>query len=84
MDAVPSYTDHISAKNLDRLRALALAWFFLVSWTLRPLRVVKVLRALVTDRQESRLDKSLVEMKRRVIRTWRGESSLGLGELNPH
>jgi hypothetical protein len=41
-------------------------------------------RAVITERQESRLDKSLVEMKRRVIRTWKGKPGLRLGEINPH
>jgi anaerobic magnesium-protoporphyrin IX monomethyl ester cyclase len=84
MEAAPSYTDHVSARGLEWLRTAALAWFFLVSWLLRPVRVVKLARAVVTERQESRLDKSLVEMKRRVIRTWRGQPGLGLGEINPH
>jgi radical SAM superfamily enzyme YgiQ (UPF0313 family) len=84
MEAAPSYTAHISARGLEWLRTGALAWFFLVSWLLRPVRVLRLARALVTDRQESRLDKSLVEMKRRVLRTWRGEPSLGLGQINPH
>jgi radical SAM superfamily enzyme YgiQ (UPF0313 family) len=84
MDAVECYTPHLTSKSLERLRVAALAWFFLLSWALRPVRVWRLLRALVTERQESRLDKSLVEMKRRVLRTWRGEPSLGLGEINPH
>jgi len=84
MSAVQSYTDHIPARNLERLRVAALAWFFLVSWVIRPVRVLKLVRALVTERQESRLDKSLIEMKRRVQRTWRGKRGLELGEINPY
>lgn len=84
MVAAESYTEHLSPQALERLRIAALAWFFLVSWALRPVRVARLLRALATDRQESRLDKSLVEMKRRVQKAWRGESGLGVGELNPH
>ena len=84
MTAVECYTPHLTSKSLERLRVAALAWFFLVSWVVRPVRVLRLLRALVTDRQESRLDKSLVEMKRRVMKSWRGEPGLGLGEINPH
>lgn len=79
-----SYTDHVAPARLERLRVAALAWFFLLSWAVRPVRVLRLLRALVTDRQESRLDKSLVEMKRRVIRSWRGETGPSLGEINPY
>ena len=84
MGPVVSYAEHISAKNLERLRIAALAWFFLISWVLRPVRFFKLVRALVTERQESRLDKSLVEMKRRVVKTWKGEPGLSLGEINPY
>jgi len=84
MDAVQSYTEHMSPRNLERMRIAALAWFFLLSWALRPVRFLRLLRALVTERQESRLDKSLVEMKRRVIKSWKGEQGLSLGEINPY
>jgi radical SAM superfamily enzyme YgiQ (UPF0313 family) len=84
MGPVVSYTEHIPAVRLERLRVMALAWFFLLSWAVCPVRVLRLLRAIVTDRQESRLDKSLVEMKRRVIRSWRGHAGPGLGEINPY
>ena len=84
MAPVVSYTEHVSAARLEHLRVLALAWFFLLSWAVRPVRVLRLMRVLVTDRQESRLDKSLVEMKRRVIRAWRGEPGPALGGINPY
>ena len=40
--------------------------------------------AVVTERRESRLDKSLIEMKRRVKKTWKGEQGLRVGEINPY
>ena len=49
-----------------------------------PLERGVVIRALVTDRQESRLDKSLIEMKRRVLKSARREPTLALGEVNPY
>ncbi len=52
---------------LDSIRALATLLFYAVSWTLRPVRVLRLASALVTERQESRLDKSLIEMKRRLL-----------------
>ena len=58
--------------------------FFLVSWLIRPVRVLRLIRALVTERQESRLDQSLIEMKRRGRRVWDGKTDLELGEINPY
>src|SRR6185369_639054 len=66
-----SFSEHMSGRGLDRMRVAALAWFFLLSWIIRPVRVWKLVRAVWTEQQESRLDKSLVEMKRRVMKTWK-------------
>jgi radical SAM superfamily enzyme YgiQ (UPF0313 family) len=79
-----SFSRHMSGRGLDRMRIAALSTFFLVSWIIRPLRVLKLIRAIVTERQESRLDKSLIEMKRRVRKSWRREPDLALGEVNPY
>ena len=79
-----SFCYNIPGPTLDRMRIGALATFFLVSWAVRPIRVYYLLRALVTERQESRLDKSLIEMKRRIRKSWRREPDLALGEVNPY
>ncbi len=79
-----SFCDAIPGQRLDRLRNAALATFFVVSWAIRPIRVFHLLRALVTERQESRLDKSLIEMKRRILRRTRRETPLALHEINPY
>jgi radical SAM superfamily enzyme YgiQ (UPF0313 family) len=79
-----SFAENMSSRGLNRLRFAAMTWFFLISWVIRPQRVFKLAFALVTGRQESRLDKSLIEMRRRVVKSWRGESDLRVGEINPH
>lgn len=80
-----SFSFHMSGRGLDRARTAALLTFFLLSWTLRPVRVFRLIRALVTGRQESRLDKSLIEMRRRVTRRWRDRRpGIAVGELNPY
>lgn len=80
-----SFSFHMSGRGLDRARTAALLLFFLLSWTLRPVRVVRLVRALVTGRQESRLDKSLIEMRRRLVKRWRRrEPAVPVGELNPY
>jgi radical SAM superfamily enzyme YgiQ (UPF0313 family) len=80
-----SFSFHMSGRGLDRARTAALAMFFLISWTLRPVRVLRLIRALVTERQESRLDKSLIEMRRRLAKRWRERRpGIALGEINPY
>lgn len=79
-----SFSEHMSGRGLDRMRVGALAWFFVLSWIIRPVRVWKLFRAVWTEQQESRLDKSLVEMKRRVMKTSKREPQLQLGEINPY
>jgi anaerobic magnesium-protoporphyrin IX monomethyl ester cyclase len=68
MEPAPSYADGLSAHELDRLRIAALAWFFGLSWLMHPIRPFQLVWALVTGRQRSRLDKSLAELKHRVLR----------------
>ncbi|MBX3026411.1 B12-binding domain-containing radical SAM protein [bacterium] len=68
-----SFSVHLSSAGLNRVRAAGFAWFFLLSWLLRPQRVLRLCLAVWTEKQESRLDKSLVEMKRRVQRRLKGE-----------
>lgn len=79
-----TYCDNISGKGLDRMRNAAMLTFFLASWAVRPIRIFYLLRALVTERQESRLDKSLIEMKRRMLSGWRRESPLTIPKVQPY
>ncbi len=84
MDTAECFSDDMSAAGLERMRVAALAWFFLLSWAVRPVRIFRLIRALFTERQESRLDKSLIEMKRRVVKSWKKKPGLRLGEINPY
>lgn len=85
MAPVGSYTPHLTARQLERLRVLGLLTFFIVSWTVRPVRLLRLIRAVITERQESRLDKSLIELKRRVRKARRSaRPGLRLGEINPY
>jgi anaerobic magnesium-protoporphyrin IX monomethyl ester cyclase len=79
-----SFCFNMSGHGLDRMRIAALLTFFLISWLVRPVRVLRLVRALITEKQDSRLDKSLIEMKRRVMKRRRREPSLALGEVNPY
>jgi radical SAM superfamily enzyme YgiQ (UPF0313 family) len=81
-----SYSEHMSPQTLHRLRTAALSWFYGLSFLVRPHRVAKLAYAVLTERQESRLDKSLVDMKQRIIKSWRSRGKTGLspGPINPY
>src|SRR5690606_27670403 len=66
MEAVPSYSEHLSARRLETMRVFALAWFYVVSWLLHPTRPLRLVRSVIAGREESRLDKSVREMIRRI------------------
>ncbi len=72
-----SYSPSISASGLAWTQFLGLIVFFAISWALRPWRVALIVRALVTGKQTSRLDKSLAEIRYRLLRTWRAERGFG-------
>lgn len=84
MDPVESYVGGLSARELDALRIMALAWFFGLSWLLRPIRPVRTVAALVTGRQRSRLDKSLAELKQRILRPANSGEAPIPRRINPH
>ncbi len=80
-----SYCENMSPMGLHRLRTAALAWFYGLSFLIRPHRVAKLAYAVITERQESRLDKSLVDMKQRIRKNWRRrKSGLSPGPINPY
>lgn len=81
-----SYSQHMSPEALHRVRTAALSWFYGLSFLLRPQRVLKLAYAVITERQESRLDKSLVDMKQRILKSWRsrGKTALSPGPINPY
>lgn len=84
MEAVPSYSEHLSAQRLETLRVLALAWFYVVSWLLHPTRPLRLVRSVITGREESRLDKSVREMIRRIRRSRRRGPAPIPSRLNPY
>lgn len=83
-DGAESFSKHLSTTGLNRMRTAGFIWFFLLSWLCRPRRVLRLCRAVWTEHQESRLDKSLVEMKRRLQRRWKGEPGLSPSAAQPY
>jgi radical SAM superfamily enzyme YgiQ (UPF0313 family) len=65
-----SYTDGLSPRVLNLYRVLGFATFYGTQYAVRPWRVLRLVKNLVTHRQESRLDKSLQDLAHR-LRNWR-------------
>lgn len=68
-----SWCELIPSKALSRLQKLALIVFYLVSWMLHPTRPFKRLYNLFSGIEESRLDKALGDIKRRITFSKSGE-----------
>ena len=67
LTSTESWTEHISSKGLARVRLFGLASFYAVSWTRHPSRAWARLRNFLAGREQTRLDKSLGELRRRLL-----------------
>lgn len=61
-----SYTEGLSPRILNTYRILGFITFYGIQYAVRPWRVVRLLSNLVQHKQESRLDKSLQDLARRM------------------
>jgi radical SAM superfamily enzyme YgiQ (UPF0313 family) len=61
-----SWTEHISSEDLSRIRNRLLLTFYIVSWTFRPQRFLKIIYHFIIGKEESRIDKVLAQMKNRL------------------
>ena len=61
-----SYTEGLSPRILNVYRVLGFLTFYGIQYAVRPARIVRLLRNLVQRKQESRLDKSLQDLARRM------------------
>jgi radical SAM superfamily enzyme YgiQ (UPF0313 family) len=61
-----SYSDDVTPRILNVYRILGFLVFYGIQYTVRPWRVVRLLMNLLQHRQESRLDKSLQDLARRL------------------
>lgn len=67
LDRAPSLTPHVSSRQLAWVRALGMAAFLVVGYARRPWRVLRTLRALVTERSTTVVELRLVDVKRRLV-----------------
>jgi anaerobic magnesium-protoporphyrin IX monomethyl ester cyclase len=61
-----SYTEGVSPRVLNMYRILGFMTFYGIQYAVRPFRVVRLIRNLLQHKQESRLDKSLQDLARRM------------------
>jgi anaerobic magnesium-protoporphyrin IX monomethyl ester cyclase len=61
-----SYADDVTPRVLNMYRILGFLVFYGIQYTVRPWRVARLLMNLLRHRQESRLDKSLQDLARRL------------------
>lgn len=61
-----SYTDAVSPRTLNAYRIAGFVTFYGLQYLRRPWRFVRLLANLASNRQESRLDKSLQDLKYRI------------------
>lgn len=65
LDSAPSFTRHVSSRELVWIRFLGMLSFLVVGYARHPTRVLRTLRALVTGRSTSVVELRLVDIERR-------------------
>lgn len=67
LDRAPSLSRHVSDRQLAFVRVVGMAVFLVIGYVRRPWRLVRALRALVTERSVTVVELRLVEVKRRLL-----------------
>ena len=66
LDSAPSMSQHVSSRQLAWVRIVGMLSFLVLGYLRHPSRVVRTLRALVTERSSSVVELRLVDVKRRL------------------
>jgi anaerobic magnesium-protoporphyrin IX monomethyl ester cyclase len=77
LDSAPSFTPHVSSRQLAWVRAIGMLSFLVVGYARHPQRILRTLRALVTERSTSVVELRLVDVKRRLL-TWASRRARGV------
>lgn len=83
MSSTVSWCDQIPSKNLNRMRNLAMLLFYVVSYVFHPTRPFRRLYNLFSGIEESRMDKALGDMKRRLRLTRDKKDGLVSSAIKP-
>jgi len=62
-----SWTEHLSARELGVWRIVGMLLFYGVSFTVRPWRLLQLVRNVLSRRQESVLDRAMIDFGRRAL-----------------
>jgi radical SAM superfamily enzyme YgiQ (UPF0313 family) len=71
LDSARSVARHLSSRELAWVRLVGMAIFLLVGYIRHPWRVVRTLRALITERSTTVVELRLVDIKRRLLSSLR-------------
>ncbi len=74
LDSARSFSSHVSSRELAWTRFGGMLAFLVVGYARHPLRILRTLRALITERSTSVVELRLVDMKRRMVNWLRGGS----------
>jgi radical SAM superfamily enzyme YgiQ (UPF0313 family) len=67
LDSAASFSRHVTSRQLAWVRFLGMLAFLVVGYARHPSRILRTLRALVTERSTSVVELRLVDMKRRMV-----------------
>ena len=82
LDSAPSLSPHISSRQLAMVRLVGMLVFLLLGYARRPWRVIRTLRALITERSTTVVELRLVDIKRRMLAVVRRGVRRAVGGLN--
>jgi radical SAM superfamily enzyme YgiQ (UPF0313 family) len=71
LDASWSFSSHVSAREFAWVRTIGMATFLLIGYARRPWRLLRTVRALVTERSSTVVELRLVDLKRRLLAPFR-------------
>jgi GT2 family glycosyltransferase len=67
LDGAPSFSEHVSSRQLASLRLVGMTAFLVLGYVRRPWRMVRTLRCLVSERSTTVVELRLVDLKRRLV-----------------
>ena len=82
LDSARSLSPHISSRQLAMVRLVGMLVFLLIGYARRPWRVIRTLRALITERSTTVVELRLVDIKRRMLAVVRRGVRRAVGGLN--
>lgn len=75
LDSAPSFSHHISSRQLAWVRVLGMTAFLCVGFLRRPWRLARTMSAVVTGRSTTVVELRLVDMKRRLLTMFQPHSN---------